>query len=383
MTLLQDAQDDLIERGYSRRQIARVAALIGAGVTFAANGAPLLAQAGRPGARPKASTRLNGNECWVGPFEPGVQAAASKLTQCNFYRPNDEYPEFLRTVAEIEKVPIETVLPWPGSSDPLSRAVVSFCSPTRGIVTANPGFELPWWTAEWVGAKISKVPLTSDYRHDVKAMLAADPNAGIYYICNPNNPTGTNTPLEDIEWLLANKPAGSIVLVDEAYIHFSSAKPASYLVAQGKDVVVLRTFSKLFGMASMRMGISMAPKVLHDKMMRYDGRQQSGTLPLPSLACATASLKQPTLIAERKAQMIAARDATFAALRQKGLTYIPSDANMFMVDWKRPAKDVVALFEQNDIAIGRSWDIWPTISRITVGSSADMEKFCGVMRQIA
>lgn len=222
---------------------------------------------------------MNGNECWVGPFDPGVQAAASKLTLCNFYRPNDEYPEFLSTVAEIERVPLETVLPWPGSSGPLSRAVVTFCSPTRGIVTANQGFELPWWTADWVGAKISKVPLTSDYRHDVKAMLAADPNAGLYYICNPNNPTGTNTPLEDIEWLLSNKPAGSIVLVDEAYIHFSNAKPASYLVAQGKDVLVLRTFSKLFGMASMRMGISMAPKALHDKMMRYDGWAAVGHAP--------------------------------------------------------------------------------------------------------
>ncbi|WP_235682110.1 aminotransferase class I/II-fold pyridoxal phosphate-dependent enzyme [Sphingobium yanoikuyae] len=316
---------------------------------------------------------MNGNECWVGPFDPGVQAAASKLTLCNFYRPNDEYPEFLSAVAEIERVPLETVLPWPGSSDPLSRAVVTFCSPTRGIVTANPGFELPWWTADWVGAKISKVPLTSDYRHDVKAMLAADPNAGL---------TGTNTPLEDIEWLLSNKPAGSIVLVDEAYIHFSNAKPASYLVAQGKDVLVLRTFSKLFGMASMRMGISMAPKALHDKMMRYDGRQQSGTLPLPSLACATASLKQPALIAQRKAEMIAARNATFDHLQNKRLSYIPSDANMFMVDWKRPAKDVVALFEQNDVAIGRSWDIWPTISRITVGSAANMEKFCSVVDKI-
>ena len=96
----------------------------------------------------------------------------------------------------------------------------------------------------------------------------------------------------------------------------------------------------------------------------------------------TASLKQPVLIAQRKAEMIAARNATFDHLQNKGLSYIPSDANMFMVDWKRPAKDVVALFEQNDVAIGRSWDIWPTISRITVGSAANMEKFCSVVDKI-
>jgi histidinol-phosphate aminotransferase len=100
----------------------------------------------------------------------------------------------------------------------------------------------------------------------VKAMLAADPNAGMYYLCSPNNPTGTVTPLAEIEWLLANKPVGSIVVIDEAYTHLAGVPTASSMAAAGKDVVVLRTFSKIFGMAGMRMGYVMARPDLIDRV---------------------------------------------------------------------------------------------------------------------
>src|SRR5258708_36174898 len=86
--------------------------------------------------------------------------------------------------------------------------------------------------------------------HDVEAMIKADPNAGVYYVCNPNNPSGTVTRRKDIEYLLANKPKDAVVVVDEAYIHFSdTAKMSTDLVAKDQDIVVLRTFSKAYGMA--------------------------------------------------------------------------------------------------------------------------------------
>ena len=193
-------------------------------------------------------------------------------------------------MSAVENIPADYVSPWPGSSDPLCRAIVTFCSPRRGLVTADPVFELAGATAEWLGAPVKRVPLTPDFRHDVKAMLAADPNAGAYYICSPNNPTGTLTPLEDIEWLVANKPDGAFVIVDEAYIHFADVPSASKLVVAGKNVIVLRTFSKIFGMAGMRMGYMMARPELIAKKQRYDGGMSSGALPTPTLPCAVASL---------------------------------------------------------------------------------------------
>ncbi len=286
-------------------------------------------------------------------------------------------------VMAVEGVPYDHIAPWPGSSDPLSRSVVSFTSPTRGLVTADPTFELAGRTADWLKVPVKRVPLKADYSHDVRAMLAADPNAGLYYICTPNNPTGTITPLADIEWLMANKPEGSIVLIDEAYTHFAGVPVASYMATAGKDVVVMRTFSKIFGMAGMRMGYIMARPDLLARMMRYDGGMQSGALPLPSLACATASLTAAPLIAARRKEMQEARGFALDHLKKRGLVVKPTDANMFMVDWKsKPAKDMQVAFRTQSVEIGRNWPIWPTVSRVTVGSMAEMKDFCIALDKI-
>lgn len=385
-TLRQNApevQDDLLSRGYSRRNLGRIVALFGAGMAVANWGRPAWAAAGVPDPAPTAKTRIGSNECWTGPLKPGQDAAHALVAQSNRYAPHDERGDFIKAVMAVEKVPYDHVAPWPGSSDPLCRTIVTYCSPTRGLVTANPTFELGWRTAAWLGAPVKRVPLTKDYAHDVKAMLAADPNAGLYYICTPNNPTGTVTPIADIEWLLANKPADSMVLIDEAYLHFSDASPAAYLAAQRKDVIVMRTFSKLFGMAGMRLGYVMTNPANVEKMMRYDGGMQSGALPLPTLACGTASLTAAGLIAARKKEMVDAREMTLAHLRKKGIAFHPTHSNMIMVDWKgTPAKAMQEAFRKQDVEIGRSWEIWPTVSRITVGSMTDMSNFCGALDKI-
>lgn len=373
-------QDDLLHRGFARRDLARIAAVFSVGAVAASVGRPAWASGGVPDPAPNAKVRIGANECWTGPLAPGHQAASRIIGSGNRYSPHDERGDFIKAVMQVEGVPYDHVAPWPGSSDPLSRSVVSFCSPTRGLVTADPTFELAGRTAEWLKVPVKRVPLTADYAHDVKAMLAADPNAGLYYICTPNNPTGTITPIADIEWLVANKPAGSIVLIDEAYTHFAGVPTASYMASAGKDVIVMRTFSKIFGMAGMRMGYTMARPDILATMMRYDGGMQSGALPLPSLACATASLTAAGLIAARRGEMQAARAMTFDHLGKRGLDVKPTEANMFMIDWKtRPAIDMQAAFRKQSVEIGRSWPIWPTVSRVTVGSMADMKMFCSAL----
>lgn len=381
--LPEEATDDLLTRGYQRRDLARLAAVFGIGSLAAVRGAPVWASGGVPDPAPSAKTRIGANECWTGPLMPGQLAASRMIAHSNRYSPRDERSDFIKAVMAVEGVPFDHVAPWPGSSDPLSRAVVSFCSPTKGLVTADPTFELAGRTAEWLGAPVKRVPLTPDFRHDVKAMLAADPKAGLYYICTPNNPTGTITPIADIEWLIANKPEGSVVLIDEAYTHFAGVPVASSLAVKHKDVVVLRTFSKIFGMAGMRMGFVMTNPANIARMMRYDGGMQSGALPLPSLACATASLTAKSLIAARKAEMESARGVTLDHLKARGLKVVPTSANMVMIDWKsKPAKEMQAAFRTQSVEIGRSWPIWPTVSRITIGSMADMKAFCTALDKV-
>lgn len=376
-TLSAEAQDDLLARGFNRRDLGRIAAVFGAGAAIAATtGTPAWASGGVPDPAPTAKTRIGANECWTGPLMPGQMAAAKMIAQSNRYAPHDERGDFIKAVMAVEGVPYDYVAPWPGSSDPLCRSVITFCSPTKGLVTANPTFELAGRTAEWLGAPVQAVPLLPDMRHDVKGMLAANPNAGLYYICTPNNPTGTITPIEDIVWLLDNKPAGAKVLVDEAYTHFAGVPVASKLTTKYPDLIVMRTFSKIFGMAGMRMGFIMTQPANIEKMMRYDGGMQSGALPLPSLVCATASLTDSVGIAKRKAEMEMARGYALDVLKKKGIKTMPTKANMFMIDWgNKSAKDMQTKFRTQSVEIGRSWPIWPNVSRLTVGSMEDMKNF--------
>jgi len=370
-----DAREELQERGYSRRQMGRIAMLLGAGAAVSqfATGA----QAQQSAKAMIGAVRIGSNECWTGPFPEGVHAASAIAAVGNRYEPDNEHAKLAAAVAQVEGVTPECILAWPGSSDPLNRAVVTFCSPQKGLVTANPTYEQSWRTAQWLQIKPTRVPLTADYRHDVKAMLAADPNAGLYYICSPNNPTGTLTPIADIEWLLANKPKDSVVLVDEAYIHFAGTQSAAKLACTRNDVIVMRTFSKLFGMAGMRLGLTIAHPDLYKRMMRYDGGQVTNMLPMTAVACGTAVLPLAEKIAARRAEMIAVREETLAHVNKRGLRYIPSQANMFMLDWgagKNPKAMQAALIAQG-VQIGRAWEVYPTMSRVTVGSAQDMAKF--------
>lgn len=369
--------EDLAQRGYSRRAIGRVFSLLAAGAAVGPLVAPAAyAQTDKGSAAPKAAPRalIGANECWTGPLEPGAKAAAEAIAGGNRYT-GSERADFVNALAKVENVPAAYVMAWPGSSDPMSRIIVTYCSPTRGLVTADPTFELAESVAKYIGAPVKRVPLTSDHAHDVKAMLAADPNAGIYYVCTPNNPSATLTGLKDVEWLLANKPAGSIVLLDEAYIHFSDAPAGAYLAAQDKDIIILRTFSKLFGMAGMRLGATIAKPALMMKTMRYDGGMASYALPTPSVVCGTASLLAGDLIRQRREEMLKVRAGTLAFLDRRRLAYVPPQANFFMVDWKKPAAEVRKAMAAEGVDIGRSWPVWPTRSRITIGSAEEMDAF--------
>ncbi len=379
----EEFQDDLLSRGYSRRQMIRAAAMFG-GAATALTLSPEIAFAADA---KRGAVRIGQNECWTGPMAPGAAAAAAVISQSNRYVPNNEHDDLVKTIDMVENVPADHIMNWPGSNEALARSVVAYCSPTKSLVQAEMTYETAGRAAEWLKAPIKAVNLKEDYSHDVKAMLAADTNAGIYYICNPNNPTGTMTPLADIEYLVNNKPAGSMVVIDEAYIHWTTEYPkntTNHLAVAGKDVMIMRTFSKIFGMAGMRVGYFIARPDIIQKMKLYDGGSLSGQLPIPSAACATASLTAKSLIDARRAELIATRTMTEDFLKKRGLKLIgPSHANMLMIDWKtKTAKDMKAAFAAQGVEIARVFPAWPTVSRISIGSKADMEGFFAAYNKV-
>jgi histidinol-phosphate aminotransferase len=193
----------------------------------------------------------------------------------------------------------------------------------------------------------------------------------VLYICNPNNPTGTITSKESIAYALANKPKGSILLIDEAYIHLSDGTPSLDLVKADQDVIVLRTFSKIYGMAGMRCGFAIGRPDLLDKL-QYFGMNSN---PIMAVSAATVSLQDKTLVPMRKKINADIRSETFAWLEKNNYKYIPSQTNCFMLYAGRPGREMMAAMAQRDVFIGRVWPIMPEWVRITVGTSTDMARF--------
>src|ERR1700743_2939511 len=140
--LTTEGRVDLLDRGFSRRQVLQIATIFSVGAAAASVGRPAWASAGIPDPAPSAKVRIGANECWTGPLSPGQAGAAAIISSSNRYSPKDERGDFVNAVMQVEGVPSDHVAPWPGSSDPLSRSVVTFTSPARGLVTADPTFEL-------------------------------------------------------------------------------------------------------------------------------------------------------------------------------------------------------------------------------------------------
>jgi histidinol-phosphate aminotransferase len=191
----------------------------------------------------------------------------------------------------------------------------------------------------------------------------------------------------EIEWLVDNKPSGSIVVIDEAYIHWTKAYPSnttSHLVAAGKDVLIMRTFSKIFGMAGMRIGYTMGRPELLAKLKLHDGGALSSQLPVPSTACAIASLTDTASIAARRKMLMDNRAMTVDFLTKRGLKLIgPSEANMLMIDWKtKSSKEMQEAFRNQGVLIARVFPTWPTVSRISIGSKQDMEGFFAAFNKV-
>jgi histidinol-phosphate aminotransferase len=322
-------------------------------------------------AMPPGAVVINANENPLGPSPAALAAITAAAATGGRYDATGGVDRLTQTIVRQTGVPADHIAVYAGSSEPLHYSVLAFTSPANGYVTADPSYESGTWAASAVGAKITKVPLNAAYAHDMKAMVTADPTAGLIYICNPNNPTGTVTPREDILWAVDNKPKGSILLIDEAYIHLSDAESVLDLVKADKDVIVLRTFSKVYGMAGIRCGLALGRPDLLAKLQQFG----MNFMPVTAVAAATASLEDPTLVPTRKKIIADTRNQTFAWLSANHYKFIPSVSNCFMIDTGRDGKLIVEAMATKNVFIGRTWPIWPNHVRITVGLPDEMAKF--------
>ena len=318
---------------------------------------------------------LNGNENPDGPPMVSIEAMMRTLTQTGRY--HDELMEKLTTaIAEHEGVTSNQIMLGSGSSEVLHCAVCAFTSPTRPLITALPSYELPVDLAGAYGYPVVRIPHLEDWSADVRKMAAAAERAkgGLIYLVNPNNPTSSITKKGDIAWLIDNLPPNTVVLVDEAYIHFSSdPELASALphVRNGKNLVVTKTFSKIFGMAGLRAGYSATTPELTAKLNAF----RNGSISVTAAYAAIAALAEPAFIAQRRERFGKIRSDVCSWLDANNYRFIRPHANFVMIDARRDIKQVGPAMLEKGIAVGRPFPPLNNMVRVTIGTETEMAKF--------
>ena len=319
---------------------------------------------------------ISSNENPLGPAQSALTALCATAPMGGRYH-QEETSKTVAVVNEMFGLKRGYVGLFPGSGGPLDLALMSNIGPDKPLVMGDPSYEQGTRAAMTMKAPLFAVPLTMTYAHDVKAMLAAHPSPGAYYIVNPNNPTGTMTPKADIAWLVANKPKGAVVIIDEAYHHFSNDESSISFVSDDKDVIVLRTFSKIYGMAGIRAGLAIARPDLLQKFSTVAPAVRSlASISIVSAAAARASLQDKDLVPLRRKINGDIREETLAFMSKKGYKVLPgSQANFFMVDVGRPGAEFHKSMLEEKISIGRTWASLPNMVRVTVGTKDEMAKF--------
>jgi histidinol-phosphate aminotransferase len=322
---------------------------------------------------------ISSNENPLGPSVPAREAIAKVGNEGGRY--NRQFQsETVKVFSEQFGLKQGYVQLYPGSGGALDLAVYSSLLTGKDLVVGEPSYE----QAPSAGAKmkvaVHRIPLLPSGAYDIDAMLAASPNTGCFYVCNPNNPTGTMTPKSEIVRLVKNKPKGSVVIVDEAYHHFSNDESSIDLVAADQDVIVLRTFSKVYGMAGLRAGFLIGKPELQARVRQIGTAAGTGTgsgaVAISTAAAATASIQDASLVPARRKINADIRENVLEWMDKNGYSYMKgSQANFFQVDVKRPGKEFAALMTAEHIHIGRTWAAMPNYSRITVGTQAEMDKF--------
>ncbi|HEY0566019.1 MAG TPA: aminotransferase class I/II-fold pyridoxal phosphate-dependent enzyme, partial [Terriglobales bacterium] len=242
----------------------------------------------RQAAQPGGAIHLDSNENAYGAF-PSVLVMGNPLAECN------RYPygagDVSDAIAAKHRVHPERVLLGCGSTETLKLSVSAFTGPDRPLVMAYPSYEACEIHARATSTPVKHVPLRSDYSHDVEQMMAAAQDGGLIYICNPNNPTGTLTSRKQLEQMISKLPQNAYVLMDEAYHDFvpASADYKSFLEAPIDDprLIVARTFSKVYGMAGLRLGYGVASPETIAKMQT---QAQTDSVNTVALHCAMAAL---------------------------------------------------------------------------------------------
>ena len=339
---------------------------------------------GKPPEHSAASTgvvRLSANENPYGPSPKALKAMTDSFGLACRY-PDEHNNVLIERLAKLNNVGRDQILLGDGSGEILKLCAETFTGSQNGkLVAANPTFEAILSNARASGAEVVKVPLTADFAHDLPKMLAAA-RGGLIYVCNPNNPTASITPKDQLRDFIAKSPRDTMILVDEAYFHYADSPDYESMIPLVKDhpnLIVSRTFSKIYGMAGLRCGYCVAQKETIERMRLH---QMWDSVNIMALAAAIANLDDPDQVPNGQRLTSEAKAITIDELDKMGYKTIPSQANFIMFDCKRPVVPLIQAMKQRTVEVGRLFPALPNYMRVTIGKKSEMESFLNAFKQV-
>ncbi len=361
----------------SRRELLGASRALLAGAALGALPRPAVSQTPAPGAAP--AVRLGFNENPYGPG-PAARAAIRAAIADGWKYAVPEEMALKALIAEREGLTARHVLIGEGSSEILHIAAMLYGLDHGELITASPTFPMVAEHARAIGGTVREVPLDASLCFDLKGMRAAlSPNTRLIYVCNPNNPTGTLVPGAELREFIASMPKQVNVLVDEAYLELAAdmaENSAVSRVKQDDNVIVARTFSKLHGLAGLRIGYALARPDIIERLARLKLAVASSL----GLAAAAASY------ADRDFQELSRRSIaegvaiTVAVLQELKLRYAPTRANFVFFDTGQPISQFLAAMRQRGFAVGRPFPPYDTWCRVSMGTVEQMRAFAAALR---
>ena len=327
--------------------------------------------------------KLANNENPWGPPESVLKAMTKAFKYANRYG----YPDggLVDAIAQHHGVPRANVMLGAGSGEILDVCCTALLHGNRKIVGSDPSYSILYSQASSLQSETIRIPLLADFRQDIPAMIRATnenrASVGLVYLCNPNNPTGRVVSKQEVKQLLDGIPADIPVLIDEAYHHFvedpSYATSVPY-VLEGRQVIIARTFSKISGLAGMRLGYAILPTPLRQKMSPWSTGSVSAVVRWGGVA----ALQDTEAMATVKRMTIEARNKATAELKGLGYSSIPSEGNFFMVHIRRPIQPVIEEFRKKGVLVGRPFPPMTEYMRVSVGTADEMARFSTAFREI-
>jgi histidinol-phosphate aminotransferase len=332
--------------------------------------------------------RISSNENPLGPGPSAVSAIKENMGESNRYPMNSKITDSAvqSRIASLYGAKKENVVLAPGSTEILRNSIRAFCGPDRPLVSGECSYENPVRDAEYFGVPVKVVAMREDLNLDLDKMAGAALGAGLVFLCNPNNPTGTahgKTAIRDFVRYLAKESPYTYVLIDEAYNEYvtdPNYESAVDLALKYRNVYVSRTFSKAYGMAGLRQGYAVGGPETVGKLASY--KLTFGTNVL-GLAAVSASLDDPDHIAKEVARNAEVRKFTIDFFKSLGYGSTDSQTNFIFVKTNMPAKQFREACAKYKVQVGRDFPPYEkTHARISIGTMDEMKRATEVFRQV-